>query len=382
MKRVLFPLGILLVNLFIIEIAATVAAFLIPNLFNTPDAERTAWLTNFDDYQAFLERGFDPVTGWNTPSNESSRRDNCLGESITYSFGPHGARVTPVPGRARILIVGDSYAFGQEVGDADTYPSRLAELLDVPVANYGVGGFGPTQALLRLKQKLSLHPEAEVVILSIMYENVRRMRNAYRPAYHATTGTQFGFKPYVKITQSPSGSGALTASIEPNPNAIPAATPEALRARVDELLRSDYWTTARRRFPFSLSLTRTLRREAVRLRVAGSLSADSGKYAREFRHPEFQAGLLEIARQLVSLAEARGLERHIVFVPQNSKGLATPDETIRLIDREVEPGLAVNVGGMRFDWSRYNLKPDSCHPTPAGHWAIAAFVAERLTRDR
>ena len=49
------------------------------------------------------------------------------------SYGPHGYRTTPAPAGVAlveppILVVGDSYAHGDDVSDAETWPARLQAL--------------------------------------------------------------------------------------------------------------------------------------------------------------------------------------------------------------------------------------------------------------
>jgi len=54
------------------------------------------------------------------------------------------------PGKIRILTLGDSYTYGNEVGDKESYPYFLEQLLpNVEVINMGVGGYGIDQAFLK-----------------------------------------------------------------------------------------------------------------------------------------------------------------------------------------------------------------------------------------
>jgi lysophospholipase L1-like esterase len=86
-----------------------------------------------------------------------------------------GRRVTPrpAPGRAarRVVMLGDSIAFGTGVGDRQTFAHRLVELdPGLEVANLAVPGYGTDQALLRLEHEAArLRPE--VVVLHFCVAN-------------------------------------------------------------------------------------------------------------------------------------------------------------------------------------------------------------------
>ncbi len=61
-----------------------------------------------------------------------------------------------------------------------------------------VAGYGPEQALLKLEGLIDRFPKARVAVLSIMYENSRRMVNSYRPVYYRFTGISLGLKPFLR----------------------------------------------------------------------------------------------------------------------------------------------------------------------------------------
>ena len=55
----------------------------------------------------------------------------------------------------RILIVGDSFAFGDQVSNNQTLPSCIERKLKVKTDNGGVGGYGAAQSILRAKYENS-----------------------------------------------------------------------------------------------------------------------------------------------------------------------------------------------------------------------------------
>lgn len=72
-----------------------------------------------------------------------------------------------------ILAVGDSFTYGEEVGDLDAWPAQLQRLIGRAVLNGGVSGYGLDQIVLRTDRLTALHKPA-LVIVSMIAEDVRR----------------------------------------------------------------------------------------------------------------------------------------------------------------------------------------------------------------
>jgi hypothetical protein len=96
------------------------------------------------------------------------------------------------PSKNRILVLGDSFTFGLEVSDDETYPHYLeAALPNTEVLNLGVAGYGQDQMLLYLKEEgAKYHPD--VVILGFvyvdMYRNLRTFFSYAKPKFKLTSG--------------------------------------------------------------------------------------------------------------------------------------------------------------------------------------------------
>jgi hypothetical protein len=77
-------------------------------------------------------------------------------------------------GKQRILVLGDSFTFGEEVSDDETYSHDLESALpNTEVLNLGVQGYGHDQMLLYLKEEgVKYHPN--VVILGFAYLDIYR----------------------------------------------------------------------------------------------------------------------------------------------------------------------------------------------------------------
>jgi hypothetical protein len=86
----------------------------------------------------------------------------------------------PAAGVVRVAAFGDSYVYGNEVGNDDSWPTQLERSApDVEVLNYGVGGYGVDQAYLRyLAEGRALAPQ--VVIIGFAPVDLPRLVNRYR----------------------------------------------------------------------------------------------------------------------------------------------------------------------------------------------------------
>jgi len=102
------------------------------------------------------------------------------------SNGVEGAGPRGVP----VLAVGDSFTYGDEVDDRDTWPAALERLLDRPVRNGGVFGYGFDQIVLRSEVLLDTVP-ADWLIVSLIADDVDRCEYSYR----------YGWKPYFDVVE-------------------------------------------------------------------------------------------------------------------------------------------------------------------------------------
>ncbi len=72
-----------------------------------------------------------------------------------------------------ILAVGDSYTYGDEVTDAETWPAHLQALTKERVVNGGVSGYGFDQTVLRAENaSADLHPST--IVVSFIADDIRR----------------------------------------------------------------------------------------------------------------------------------------------------------------------------------------------------------------
>src|SRR5262249_6230514 len=114
---------------------------------------------------AVVGQKWDRRWGWTNLSGAS-----VLGTHINAA-GLRATDDTPVEhpmGKARIEIFGDSFAFGVDVADSDTYAAQLERRApEFEVLNFGVPGYGLDQCLLRFRQQ-GVQYRPDVVVIGLM----------------------------------------------------------------------------------------------------------------------------------------------------------------------------------------------------------------------
>jgi hypothetical protein len=115
-----------------------------------------------------------------------------------HSNDAQGLRSMPPPpvsaaGKPPLLATGDSYTYGAEVGDSETWPALLQALVGRRVVNAGVPGYGLDQIVLRSEQlAASLRPA--VLVVSFIAHDVQRSEMSRlwwreKPYFEATGST-------------------------------------------------------------------------------------------------------------------------------------------------------------------------------------------------
>jgi GDSL-like lipase/acylhydrolase family protein len=146
----------------------------------------TAFFTKLDAFNRSIIYGYlapDPITGYSPADGAFVIREPGWNNAmLTIRKGVRVNRNIPrsSPDGA-ILAVGDSFVFGDQVSDNETWPSILERRLNRRVVNGGVPGYGTVQAVLRAEHLLKAEPYS-LVILSILV-NVDLSRDRVVSAY-------------------------------------------------------------------------------------------------------------------------------------------------------------------------------------------------------
>lgn len=333
---------------------------------------------NAEDLAKFVRYAGDPILGWDHRGPVSERARDCSGAEVIYTHDAQRARTYSGYDRdhVKILVVGDSYTDGMEVNDDQAYPAALAYELGVSVANHGMGGTGPVQAFLNLKQKIGLYPEARVVILGIMYENVYRMVNSYRPVLYEGAA-DYGLKPYI-----------ANGEIMPHPGQEVLEDINRFKEAADNAFERDFWAKPKPAFPYFVSLLRGLGSHYFRYLRMQKVLRNWGipEYRYTYRSELFVSELVSLLNQYARFAGAANLTPVAIFIPRNRYDTRSAGEFIEANRSRLADGLVLgDVGSADIDWSMFNQTDaksgDPCHPSPYGYERVAAYIADLLRTE-
>jgi hypothetical protein len=335
-----------------------------PDLFD----QRQVILANLqpERFQRFKKTSASNILGWDNPAAAVQRWRSCAGETVTYTYGEHRERLH---GRgdspdAVILVAGDSFTHGDDASDDETYPAALERMVGVPVANLGVPGYGPLQALLKLEGSLDRFPRARVAILSIMHDDGRRMLNSFHPILFSRSRNFFGLKPYLRA-------GEVHGLVGGDPFVDLAAMRKAAELAFD----SDYWRRPRSKFPYLWSVAEMMTLPSFWLPRLAELSGRS-QYDFFYSMPSVQTNLRVLYERFANWTRARDLRGMVVFIPgypvdRTSGPIAISAAT------DAQRATLTFISIEFSDPTRYRYPP-GCHPLPEGYRMIAEGVSTGL----
>jgi hypothetical protein len=141
----------------------------------------------FQQPNKFGYHTYDPELGWvPKSSNQWGTSITILKEGIRSNGRGEVWDGTDDP----ILAVGDSYTFGDQVPDRETWPAQLEQLSGKRVINGGVDGYGVDQIYIRARRLLSRY-RFRTVIFSFVPDDIRRSQMS---VMFATVKPYFEFK--------------------------------------------------------------------------------------------------------------------------------------------------------------------------------------------
>ena len=120
-----------------------------------------------------------PTRGWTPKPNLSVTIDN-----IKYTTNQQGHRALkdykPNPEQYTVLVVGDSYTFGNDTDDSFLWTNLLqAKDRRLNIINLGVGGYGLDQIYITLKESIKTY-QPDLVIAAFISDDLFRMRFDFR----------------------------------------------------------------------------------------------------------------------------------------------------------------------------------------------------------
>lgn len=147
---------------------------------------------HLDMFRRALPTEYHPRLGW-IPAQGYSDGDNVWGTQVTIrrdgirANSPDGAVSVKNDSGELVVAVGDSFAFGDEVSDDETWPAILEQRSGLPVLNGGVFGYGVDQIFLRTEELVAKY-EPTVVVFSFICPDITRCEmkkrsSAWKPYY-------------------------------------------------------------------------------------------------------------------------------------------------------------------------------------------------------
>ena len=103
-----------------------------------------------------------------------------------------------------ILAVGNSFTFGDEVSDEQTWPAQLEEITGLPVTNGGVFGYGLDQIVLRAETLVPVY-RPSLLVVSFIFDDIGRVTFAQKGGVE---------KPYFDVVNSK----LVLRNVPPSPN--------------------------------------------------------------------------------------------------------------------------------------------------------------------
>ena len=379
-KKLFFYLATVAFMLALMEAFAFVAVQLVDRDDFFDHREGVLQRLNAQNLAKAAQDSTDMVLGWRNFGPRSQVDYSCRGVEIEYSYDAAGARIYQGfdPAEARVIIVGDSYTNGDEVGNESTYPAKLAELLEVSVANHGVGGYGPAQSVLNFSESAAIYPRADVVVLGIMYENLYRMMNSYRPVLYSTS-SDYTLKPYM-----------AAGKLMPHPGPAAFSSLDNFLEIANGAFDADFWAKPRAEFPYLASLLKSLGSHYFIYRKFQKSLRQIGfpEYFLIFEDPEVELSLVSLLNKYAELAGRAGLQPVAVFIPRNRHDISSAAKFIEKHREQFNADLVLGDVGQHpgVDWVEFNQRePEGdniCHPSPYGYQVIADYIYGLLLENR
>lgn len=147
---------------------------------------RLSWLRRHRGNEAPYRFSFDQhhsIRGWTLAPNLRSVPVFGNKRLSSNSAGLRGQREFAIPkpaGVTRIALLGDSFTFGEEVSDEETFAQQIERLAPgVEVLNFGVHGYGHDQMLLYLREAVARY-RPDVVLVGHVTDDSLRNVTAFR----------------------------------------------------------------------------------------------------------------------------------------------------------------------------------------------------------
>lgn len=261
-------------------------------------------------HDADVRERIHPVLGWEYRPQHGEGDDHRNAQGLRAM---HEYSEKPAPGLRRIAFFGDSQVYCGEVGNVESWPAQMEQRWQVEALNYGVGGYGTDQAMLRCREEAPrLGPDT--VVLAFTSVMATRVVSRYRRFQNAGDGPWF--KPRfllegdgLRYLAPPVASRADAERLLANPSLVVASGEHDFWFDAPVLTHRLYgWSATYRFFAFTWP---AIRRRYLR---------DDRIYKGRFMSPESEAFeiLVRIFRELQTVVSAAGAEPMALMLPARS----------------------------------------------------------------
>ena len=381
-KKLLFSLVGLLLFYGIIEAVSffslTVLSYVHPHYVTEVFVQEHFDVFSEEDRQKYVKHAFHPILGWdNRPLERVSKRGNA-GITFTANYDADGSRSDGLPPSPLLVnTYGDSFTHGNDVEGDQTWQYYLETRIGHEVKNYGVAGYGPQQALLKLKGHAKQGVVAPITILGLWAENINRIVNPYVPFNERQKGGggAIAFRPAYRAN----GAGI---KVVKNYYDDPQISLERLRELALLASADDFWAQRLHfslRYPYSVNFFRFVFYKAdwkVRQLMGRPLNmylwdTDEGRSV-------MIAALDEFAR----LTREAGSVPVVLFIPYHTTvrfGTSPLYSNFkRLLSAHNKDLLVVDVMDQELDREKFFFNSYSGHTSPYGNQVIAEAILKKI----
>jgi len=320
----------------------------------------------------FTREWYHPTLGWLRPPLEERENVNAAGDTWFASTDSLGARKDPHQYERLIAATyGDSFTFGHEINNDETWQSTAASQLGGAILNFGVGAYGILQAVMRAEDHLRAGLVAPATVLGIYENNLDRTVMAFRPFKYPEARLSLTFMPTLRLR------GDRLVEFR-NPWQDPTLTRDELRQLAISVADYDYWAEykARISFPFTLALLHSSYRAWKGARRSNDL----------WNTHEGTAIANALVERFVTTVRGQGSLPVILFFPlpktlrgESPPGYAAVRDSLR---RRYADVVILDVNEREFDRRLFNTLPFEGHASATGNRVIAAMLVEALADVR
>jgi hypothetical protein len=168
LKRALYVLRLVLVNLLVFAVAVELASIVLVHLKKWPSTRPTYHLT-YEHYWTDTNPAFGI---WHPPNGHFRRAEGCSSwEYSTNSYGARDVERSRHSSQPRTIVLGDSFIDGYGVNDSDRLTNILERRTGLEHLNFGTaGGFSPLQYAL-VYRTLASGFDHDRVLVSVLPDN-------------------------------------------------------------------------------------------------------------------------------------------------------------------------------------------------------------------